>query len=63
MVDRKQRGRDWGPGDSSKHIPSDLLLLGRSHLPKFSQTPKVAPPAGDQAFNTRTYGGHFTFKP
>jgi hypothetical protein len=45
-------------GDKDKtlfrHAPSDLLT-------KFPPSPNLAPPAGDQAFNTWTWGGHFFF--
>jgi hypothetical protein len=42
-------------------IPPSCLLVPRFHLLKFLGSPKIAPPAGDQVFNT-AYGRHFIFK-
>jgi hypothetical protein len=56
-------GRSQGQ-DNPKDLPlSELLPPGRPHLIKFPEHPKIVPPAGDQAFDTRAYGGHFIFKP
>jgi hypothetical protein len=54
MVDRKQRARK-GLG-----FRYDLFSI-RLHLLKFSESPQIAPPAGDQSFNTGVYVQCMTF--
>jgi hypothetical protein len=54
MVARKQRkGSRLETQYNLQNLnPSDLLSLAKSHLLKFPEPPKIAPPAGDQAFKT-----------
>ena len=40
----------------------DSPLPALPPIPKAQQPPGIVPPAGDQAFNTRTYGGCLMFK-
>jgi hypothetical protein len=43
----------WGPVITFKGIPPSYPLLpAKPRLPKFPLLPKVAPPIGDQVFNT-----------
>jgi hypothetical protein len=55
-----RRGRDKIP---PRTHPSDPLLPAWSHLLKFPQPLKIAPPPGDQKYSTCISGGHFIVKP
>jgi hypothetical protein len=62
----KQRERDRkGLGTRYSHEPvlSDLLPPAKSYLLTFSESPKIAAPAGNQAFNTGACGRYFTSNP
>jgi hypothetical protein len=50
----KERKRQRGIENrmQSRTCPNDILLPVCVPILKFSQPPKVLPPAGDQAFNT-----------
>jgi hypothetical protein len=51
-VARKQRETEEGARDKIRSSTSDLIPPVKSHLLKFPPFPKIAPPAGDQPFNT-----------
>jgi hypothetical protein len=63
MGDKKQREKQEVARDKMlpRSSPSDLRLSATSHLLKFPEPLKIAPTAGDQAFNTRVCGGPFIF--
>jgi hypothetical protein len=57
MVDKKRV--KMGPVircNLQRHASCDLLPSARPYLLKFPPPSKIAPPAGDQAFNTLAYG-------
>jgi hypothetical protein len=56
MDDRKEVGQGLNTPSICPQWPA------RSHLLKFPEPPKIAPPTGDQAFNTQACRGHFKFK-
>jgi hypothetical protein len=53
-ADKKQKeDKEWpGRRFSQGPVLSDLLPPAKSHLLKFSETPKIAPPVGDRALKT-----------
>jgi hypothetical protein len=68
MVSRKQRQKK-GLGirqNLQRHASRDPLewpTPAGPYLSKFLLLPKIAPPTGDQAFNTGACGGHLIFHP
>jgi hypothetical protein len=62
-MNKKQRvGKGRGTRyNLQSHSPG--IYFHQLASPKFSTSPKIAPPTGYQAFNKRACGIHFIFKP
>jgi hypothetical protein len=61
MTDRKQRTKQDEARDdiSSKTPPSDTIPIARPHYLKFSEPPKIEPPAGAQSIQNMNLWGTF----
>jgi hypothetical protein len=53
-----ETGRGHGQGNSQGPVPSDTLPSARTHLLRFPESPKIAPPAGDQAEGVISHSNH-----